>query len=85
MSLSDDLREAKELTSERLWWLTKWERGGWSIGDPMRMSVKKWRAHTAALVKSGHLESDRPDDPDNAMFRITDAGRRAIAAAESTK
>lgn len=65
-----------KLTSERAWWLRKWDRGGWTIGDPMRSTVKKWAAHTAALVKSGYLEEDG-----YGLQRITDAGREALREA----
>lgn len=68
-----------KLSAERRWWLAKWERDGWSIGDPMRHAVKKWRQHTQALFRAGLLESDRPDDPIAAMYRITPAGRAILS------
>jgi hypothetical protein len=68
-----------KLTTERRWWLAKWDRMGWHIGDPMRASVKKWRAHTEALIKSGLLEADRYEGLSAPMCRLTDAGQEAIA------
>ncbi|MDC9825635.1 hypothetical protein PRN20_18025 [Devosia sp. ZB163] len=66
-----------KLTTERLWWLRRWEAGGWTIGDPMRAGIKKWGAHTAALVKAGFLEGD-----DLGFHRITEAGRAALKELE---
>ena len=62
-----------KLTNERLWWLKGFGPYGWSIGRPNLANIKKWKAHTAALVKMGLLETD-----DYGMFRITDAGRAAL-------
>lgn len=58
---------------ERLWWL-KGFSDGWSIGRPLLVGIKKWDAHTAALVKRGYLEADG-----YGLHRITDAGRRALS------
>jgi hypothetical protein len=40
----------------------------------MRGHVKKWKAHTEALLKAGFLEADEYE-----MHRITDAGRKALS------
>jgi len=63
-----------KLSPDRAWWLRKWAVGGWSVGDPMRGHVKKWKAHTEALLKAGFLEADEYE-----MHRITDAGRKALS------
>jgi len=75
MTASDetDMGNQVKLSTERRWWLSKWSGYGWSIADPIRMGVKKWKRHTEALVKAGLLEEDR------GLYRITEAGRAALS------
>ncbi|MBB5040852.1 hypothetical protein [Shinella fusca] len=65
-----------KLTKDRLWWLKQFERGGWTLGRPNLVGVKKWDAHSAALVKMGLLEPDAELGTKN--HRLTDAGRNAL-------
>lgn len=68
-----------KLTSERLWWLQQFGgAGGWTMGRPMSAGLKKWRAHSAALVKMGLLERYGDALDGDLMHRITDAGRAAL-------
>lgn len=70
------------LTPERLWWLKKFGLGGWTIGHGMLSGVKKWDAHSSALVKMGLLETE-PGYGNT--YRITDAGRAALSLEQGEK
>lgn len=63
-----------KLTSERLWWLKGFGEFGWTMGRPMMAGIKKWAAHTTALVKMGLLEGDG-----SGLYRVTPAGRSALS------
>lgn len=65
-----------KLTQERLWWLKGFDGYGWTIGRPNLVGIKKWDAHSAALVKMGLLEPDAEFGSQN--HRLTDAGRDAL-------
>lgn len=64
-----------KLTQERRWWLSHFPEYGWGNGRPNLNLMKKWQAHTAALVKMGLLERD----PKYNQYRRTDAGRAALS------
>jgi hypothetical protein len=70
-----------KLNQERRWWLAQWGRGGWSIGNPMKCSVKKWAAHTETLIKAGLLEGEERHNPGTGprFCRITDLGLRQLS------
>lgn len=63
-----------KLTNERRWLLTTFPEMGWSIGRPGLIQMKKWKAHTDALVKMGLLEHDA----EYGVYRRTDTGRAAL-------
>jgi hypothetical protein len=65
-----------KLTKDRLWCLKQFGFG-WSSGRGDWLGVKKWDAHKAALIKAGLLEKD-----EYGLFRITDAGRKALEGKE---
>jgi hypothetical protein len=67
-----------KLTDERRWWLNTFPEMGWSSGRPMLNQMKKWKAHTAALVKMGLLEHDA----EYGVYRLTDAGRAVLREEE---
>lgn len=58
----------------RRWVLRHWSLGGWRIIVD-RLETKRGRGAIARLVKDGHLENGG-----NEMYRLTDAGRAALAA-----
>ena len=64
-----------KLTKERLWWLKGFRGGGWTMGRPFLVGIKKWDAHSAALVKMGLLENESEYHD---SYRITESGRAAL-------
>lgn len=75
---------AVKLTAERRWCLNWWGQGGWTIGRPMSRGIKKWEKHIEMLVKAGLLEGENNGGVGSTIYRITDAGRAALAQ-EQTK
>lgn len=69
----------RKLNKERLWVLSWWGFGGWTIGRPMLRGVKKWEHHIDMLIKVGLLECDYHGGVGANMCRITDAGRTALS------
>ncbi|KQV43261.1 MULTISPECIES: hypothetical protein [unclassified Rhizobium] len=69
-----------KLTKERMWWLQRFENRGWTVGHPNLAGIKKWDAHSAALVKMGLIEPDT--EFGTANHRITEAGRSALRKEE---
>lgn len=57
---------------ERLWLLRRYDGYGWTRDA---LSAKKWDAHRSTLLRLGYLEPM----PDGKLYRITDAGRAALA------
>lgn len=82
MSLSDDLREAKGLDAKDIEVL---RRAATSRTDTFR----PWRGafgRSSRLCREGYLKNAGSSVmPPYVTYVITDAGRRAIAAAETTK
>jgi hypothetical protein len=68
-----------KLSKDRLWCLSAFANGGWTIGRGDWIGVKKWDAHKASLVKDGYLE---PDEYGSDNFRITPSGRAALGEKE---
>lgn len=79
------MAEAVKLTANRRWVLSHWRDYGWSIA-PDRLRTKKSEADLARLVKDGLLEQEAggPFNP-MCLFRITEAGRRALILVEDRK
>jgi len=62
-----------KLTDYRRWVLSHWRNWGWC--QPVdRILTKKGRHEISMLLKKGLLEQD-----EYGMYRITDAGRAALA------